>query len=178
VALDASLIEAGFDSIAAGFEFEPISQPLGTRLHHLHRLGLNPKPCLQARYASSLLLMLLILVLIIRMPPQKRSEKEPAKNAPQAKRAKRGLSVSASASAPTVEGPQALGRTSPPRALNERCDVRTLIPYGNQPVDPSIAKLLMTALHNTHPVAKYVNQKAAKLFQDVRVSHSSLSYSF
>ena len=98
------------------------------------------------------------------MPPQKRIEKEPPKNNPHPKRAKRGT-----APLSTVEEPP----SSPPLSSTDRFDVRSLVPYGKQPVEPSIARLLMTPLHSNIPLAKYVNQKAAKLFQIVTVGHPS-----
>jgi hypothetical protein len=105
--------------------------------------------------------------MLINRMPQKRAEKGSPKNAPQPKRAKRGATATATSN--TAE--QGQPRSSPPPST-ERLDVQSLIPYGKQPVEPSIAKLLMAPLHTTSPVAKYINQKAAKLFENVTVGHA------
>ena len=96
------------------------------------------------------------------MPPQKRTEKEPSKNAPQAKRSRRS-NAPTSSQAPTV----ASETTGP----GDQMTLEALVTYGKLPVDPSIAEKLMAPLHDNIPVAAFINRKAAKLFEQVKVCH-------
>jgi hypothetical protein len=50
--------------------------------------------------------------------------------------------------------------------------LKALVTYGKLPVDPLIAEKLMAHLHDNIPVAAFINRKAAKLFEQVKVCHS------